>query len=208
MYFTSTISCESLLVHLRCFRAQIWDRFFSSYSLMIQQTPSQTLNVPVILFADDLKMFWPINTIQDCNPVQDDLDRLARWSEKNSSPFNIGKRETMLYIKKNIKAIESSYKMREEKLRNKMEFKLHHDHVMNTTRRSVGFVMRNTRNFKNIQTLLTLYYALVSSHFEFSALIWNRHTATVKNRVELIQRRYLPKIRVLQCVSEYTMKSY
>ena len=36
-----------------------------------------------LLFADDLKLFLTVNTIQDCQLLQDNLHLLSAWSEKN-----------------------------------------------------------------------------------------------------------------------------
>jgi len=72
-----------------------------------------------------------------------------------------------------------------------MTFVMHITQLIQKTRRTMGFLMRNTGNFKNIQTFLTLYFALIRSNLEFAALIWNPHTATHTNSIEQIQKGIL-----------------
>lgn len=44
------------------------------------------------------------------------------------------------------------------------------------TTKMLGFILRNTREFKNTQVLKTLYCSLVRSNFEFGSLIWNQNS--------------------------------
>ena len=50
---------------------------------------SITSNVPK--FADDTKLFRKVNTDGDKQHLQNDLDRLVKWSEKWQMLFNFGK---------------------------------------------------------------------------------------------------------------------
>ena len=56
---------------------------------MIWMTTSQALNV--LRFADDTKLFRKIKQDGDYHHLQDDLDKLIKWSEKSQMLFNFGK---------------------------------------------------------------------------------------------------------------------
>jgi len=69
--------------------------------------------------------------------------------------------------------------------------KTHILQLLQKSKRKLGFIFRNSKNFKNIQTLLILYYALVRSNLQFGALIWNPNTLAISKALEQIQKRFL-----------------
>ena len=49
------------------------------------------MNIIIITFADDTKLFRKTMEIGDTQKLQDDIDKLVRWSEKWQISFNFGK---------------------------------------------------------------------------------------------------------------------
>lgn len=49
----------------------------------------------IILFADDMKIWTTVNTTEDCERLQKDLDALHDWSLRNRLPFNFDKCKTI-----------------------------------------------------------------------------------------------------------------
>ena len=45
----------------------------------------------VLKFADDTKVFRKVTNVTDKQSLQDDLDKLVKWSEKLQMLFNFGK---------------------------------------------------------------------------------------------------------------------
>ena len=45
----------------------------------------------ILKFADDTKLFRKTREIGDKQPLQDDIDKLVRWSDKWQMLFNVGK---------------------------------------------------------------------------------------------------------------------
>lgn len=70
-------------------------------------------------------------------------------------------------------------------------FKHHIAGMTQKAKRTLGFIVRNSRNFKNIQTLRVLYFSLVRSGLEFGSLVWNPHSVTTSESIEKIQKRFL-----------------
>ncbi len=56
-------------------------------------------------------------------------------------------------------------------------FKEHTAQTIRKSRRMLGFIIRNSVNFKNTRTLEVLYYSLVRSNLELGALVWNPSSA-------------------------------
>ena len=50
-----------------------------------------SITINVLKFADDTKLFRKVNTDGDQQHLQNDLDRLVKWSEKWQMLFNFGK---------------------------------------------------------------------------------------------------------------------
>ena len=55
----------------------------------------------------------------------------------------------------------------------------------------MGFILRNTKNFRQIRTFKILYFALMRSHLEFGMLIWNPFTQRQIEAIEAVQRHFL-----------------
>ena len=49
------------------------------------------LNVDVLLYADDVKLFSAINTLADCKKLQDNLQKIQTWCDHNDLPLNVDK---------------------------------------------------------------------------------------------------------------------
>ena len=52
-------------------------------------------------FADDAKIFRSIRSVNDNGVLQNDLDKLSKWSERRQLPFNTGKCKSLHIGKKN-----------------------------------------------------------------------------------------------------------
>ena len=69
----------------------------------------------VVKFADDTKFGDKVICTEDCDRIQDDLNKLIDWSEKWLMSFNTDKCKVMHISDKNPKF---EYKMRDQKLDN------------------------------------------------------------------------------------------
>ena len=54
----------------------------------------------------------------------------------------------------------------------------------------LGFIIRTSRHFRNLDTILLLYESLVRCHLEYATQIWNPHTYTNLEIIEKLQRRF------------------
>lgn len=56
-------------------------------------------SVNLLLFADDAKMFSPLEFLSDPINVQSNLDKLVSWSKRNCLPLNINKCCVITFIR-------------------------------------------------------------------------------------------------------------
>lgn len=158
----------------------------------------------VLLYADDMKLFRSIGSIQDSFEMQQDLNTLVVWSEENCLPFNINKCEKITFSRKNKNEIPTTYKIFNTTLKTtdtvkdlgvyidkKISFVPHITQLVRKAKKTMGFILRNSKNFRNFQTLKLLYYALVRSQLESGMLIWNPISKKYIDVIEGIQRHYL-----------------
>lgn len=138
-----------------------------------------------LLFADDLKIFKHVNAIADAVDIQSDLNNLVQWCQLNKMELNIKKCSSITFTRsKNARMFEYSVsntplpRATEIKdlgiiLDSGLTFKPHIDKIIKASYRTLGFIMRNGKSFRNMETRMTLYQTLVRSRLEFGAVVWD-----------------------------------
>ena len=161
----------------------------------------ETLSCPALLYADDLKVYKSIETLQDCHQLQHDLNNIQEWCSTNRMSLNTAKCFIITFSKKK-KLILSDYFISGHKLERRdqikdlgiifdsqLSFRPHYDYIINRANRLLGFVSRSTKEFKKCDSFLTLYYSLVRSVLEYGNVIWSPYYETHVNRLECVQKR-------------------
>jgi hypothetical protein len=74
---------------------------------------------------------------------------------------------------------------------NKLSFVPHINVVVTKAFQALGFVIRCSTHFRNIDTLKLLYCAYVKSKLENGSIIWDPSYQRYVDKVETIQRRFL-----------------
>jgi len=122
-------------------------------------------------------------SIKDAKALQCDVNALVSRSEKNQLPFNILKWEKITFSRKR-NEIRTTYEMRDTPVKTtelvkdlgvlideRMSFITHMNQLIRRVRTVMGYIFRNSRDFKNIQTLKKLlYHAFVRSCMKFGML--------------------------------------
>lgn len=71
------------------------------------------------------------------------------------------------------------------------DFRNHYTRCTNKAMRTLGFICRVAKHFRDGEALRLLYVALVRPHVEYASVIWNpRHTKYVK-LIERVQHKFL-----------------
>ena len=188
------------------------------FVLYINDLPS-ALNCNILLYADDAKLFHTINSIDDAIFLQNNLTQLYTWCIKSGLKLNILKCKIISYTrKKNI--ITFNYSLNQISLPRCItvkdlgvyfdiffRFDYHYKSVISSCFSMLGFIIRNSRSFYNIDCLMTLYRALVLSKLEYASIVWYSIYQTYNDMVENIQRRFL-KYLFLKSHNVYPPRGY
>lgn len=76
-------------------------------------------------------------------------------------------------------------------LDHKLSFKQHIAYTCSKASKTLGFIFRIAKDFKNIQCLKALYCSLVRSILEYESVIWAPFHQNSNLRIESVQRRFV-----------------
>lgn len=171
------------------------------FSVFINDISNHINHCKFSLFADDLKIYRPINSFSDMALLQTDLNNIAQWCHSNSMVLNVNK---CFYIKftRKVSPTNSHYTLNGSGLSevtevkdlgvtldNKLKMTTHIDNITRKAGRMLGFVKRNSKGF-SIKTKITLFNALVRSQLECASIAWNPAYTVHSQRIESVQRSF------------------
>lgn len=161
------------------------------------------LNVNCLLYADDLKIFEMVRSSEDCERIQRNLDKISNWCVLNKLPLNPQKCNVMSYTLK-ISTLDFNYTLEDTTLERpntfrdlgvifdkKLSFNNHIESIVCEACRSYGFIARNSREFRDINTVKMLYNSFVRSKLEYAAIVWYPQYDVHIGSLEGVQRRLL-----------------
>lgn len=156
-----------------------------------------------LLYADDLKIFSNVVSLEDCYKIQKDLMSLENWCNDNRLLLNIEKCKIVSFSRNKSKII-FEYKIQNRLLQrthsvkdlgvifdDKLTYVLHCQSVVNASYKMLGFIIRSCKEFKEVGTFKLLFTSLVRSKLEYAAIIWRPYYKTHIDTIERIQRRFL-----------------
>lgn len=155
------------------------------------------------LYADDLKIYREINTTNDIDALQRDLDSVDIWCHKNSMVLNSTKCHFINFTrKKNPHRV--AYKINGIVIKEvmsirdlgvivdrKMDFREHYEHIIKKAGKLGGFVIRQTKAFKQPEIPIMLFNCYVRSLLEYCSPVWNPYYDVHSKRIEALQSRFL-----------------
>lgn len=173
------------------------------FLIFINDLPKCISNSSCLLYADDLKIYKPIKTINDCLLLQNDLNKILLWSIENKLNFNVKKCTSMIFTRKK-KPIVFAYKLGVTELQSinevndlgvlfdrELSLSPHVCKLVSGSYKTLGFVLRNIKMFTSSQACINIYQAFIRSKLEYASVIWNpRHDMYIL-RIEQIQKRFL-----------------
>ena len=163
----------------------------------------------VLKFADETKLFRKVNTDGDKQHLQNDLDRLVKWSEKWQMLFNFGKCKCLHTGHRNLNV---NYKMGDTVLGTTVKEKdlgvtISADMKVSEQcgiaaskgNQILGLIRRNI-TYKGKKLIIPLYKAIVRPHLEYCIQAWRPYRKKDIDTLERIQRRatkMIPELRDL-----------
>ena len=170
------------------------------FLIYINDFPEYLQHSKLRLFADDSIIYKDINTQDDCNKLQTDLDSAARWEADWLMAFHPDKctKLTISHKKHTYKhdytlhnhTLESvtSAKYLGITLQSNLKWNTHCNNIISNAHKSLGFLKRNLQ-VSNTQIKSRAYQAIIRPKLEYSCTVWDPHTAQYTHKIEMIQRR-------------------
>lgn len=155
------------------------------------------------MYADDLKIFRVISSLVDCCALQEDIEHVLRWCERNGMEVNVQKCNIITFAR--IRSpIVFSYAVKDCSLNrvslvkdlgilldSKLRFTEHISSVVAKSFAVLGIIKRNAREFKDVYCLKTLYISLVRSILEYGVVVWTPFHAVHIERIERVQKAFI-----------------
>lgn len=173
------------------------------FALFINDLP-ELINTNILLFADDLKLFSKISSIEDAHKLQTDINIICGWCERNDLQLNRDKCYSITFTRKQEASrllfnysINGSVIKKVNFIRDlgvffdsKLNFHSHYRHILNSAFRMLGFISRSLYRFRKLDTYITLYNSYVRSITEYCASIWSPYYQVHIDAIERIQKKF------------------
>lgn len=179
------------------------------------------LEAPRLSYADDLKLFLRIQSVNDCHFLQRQLGIFANWCSINRMLVNPEKCSVITFSRKK-EPIYFDYELSNTTIKrtthikdlgvildSQLNYKQHMSYVIDKASRALGFIFRMTKHFSDVHCLKSLYGSLVRSILEYCSPVWNPYYNNGVERVESVQRRFLRfALRKLPWSNPFRLPSY
>lgn len=177
------------------------------FAMFINDLPAQ-IQSPCLMFADDVKIYRKITCAADAALLQEDLQRLCRWSQVWKLNLNPTKCKSFRMTLKKL-PIQSIYFVGNTALEHvdtirdlgvildqKLTFGAHIDNTVKKANRALGLLIRSfqkskARGYFNPSSIRVSYFAHVRSVLEYCCVIWAGAAKVHLDRLERIQHKYL-----------------
>jgi len=156
-----------------------------------------------LLYADDLKVFRQVGTVNDAHCLQQDLDSLSSWSKSNKLYFNTSKCY-VVHFSRSMNIFSLIYSINGVALttvdefcdlgvtfRNDLSFGKHIHMTAASAFRKFAFIKRFGKYFKNTDTLKLFYGTLFRARIEYASMVWDPYQLNQCILLERIQHRFL-----------------
>ena len=155
----------------------------------------------VALFADDSKCSSVIESLQDCESLQKDLDSLHGWSDNWHLKFNTSKCEVLTVTRKR-HPFRYDYKLNNNSLKHVTQVKdlgvtispdltwdTHINTILAKANRMLAFLCRNGVMSFTTDHRKLLYLTFVRLYIGYASEVWAPSTIRTITKIESLQRR-------------------
>jgi len=137
-----------------------------------------------------------INSINNCDKLQNDLIQFDNWCQSNSLRINVSKCSRITFTKRK-KPITFIYFIGTDRLNIKthikdlgiilssdLTFNEHITLMCNKTKHIFGILKQNCCEFNDPNCLKTLYCSLIRSLVEYGSIIWSPYQSGLVTKIE------------------------
>ena len=156
----------------------------------------ERVNSQIRLFADDCLLYRPINSPQDHQTLQGDLNNLQIWADDWGMKFNAKK----CYLLSTKSKSSHFYTINDQILKQvqdnpylgitfseDLKWKTHINNTSKKANSTLGFLRRNLRHCP-MPCRKNAYLALVRSKLEYGSVVWDPYLKNDIDRLERVQR--------------------
>ena len=157
----------------------------------------------ILKFADDTKLFTKTKEIGDKQNLQDDIDKLVKWSEKWQMLFNFGKCKclhigpgnTSMTYEMGGTILSTTVKEKDLGVTMNANMKVSEQCRIAASKGNqvLGMIRRNI-SYKDKSLIVPLYKAIVRPHLEYCIQAWSPYLRKDIDMLEKIQRRAIKLI--------------
>lgn len=156
-----------------------------------------------LVYADDLKIYMVVRSIEDCLRLQTLLNMFAQWCEENKLVISVPKCQVMTFYRSKDPImfdyhINGSILKRVDEvtdlgiiLDRQLSFQSHYASIISKANRQLGFVFKIAKDFTDPHCLKSLYCSLVRPILENASVVWAPHDVTWNLRIERVQKRFV-----------------
>ena len=167
-------------------------------------------NTNIALYTDDTKIWREINSNNDCNILQKDIDTLYTWSKNNKMTFHPDKCKALSIYNfrpdfvKILPFPKQHYMLNNTNIdfsecerdlgvlvNSNLRWEDHHTKILNKSHQMLGFTKRTCHFISDTRKRRSLYLSLVRSNFEHGSIIWRPVTETAISEFEQLQKKAL-----------------
>ena len=167
------------------------------------------------MFCDDTRVTTKIDSEEDVEAFQNDLNKIYKWAEENNMLFNNDKfellrygcneniKESTFYISANDEVIEEKEVLRDLGIivNNNADFNDHVEHICSKVKQKSGWIFRTFKNRKPY-FLKVLWKQLVQPHFDYCSQLMNLNFRNLQ-KLENCQRYFTRKISQQRRMERY-----
>ena len=165
----------------------------------INDLPDQLIS-NIRLFADDVILYRPINTPEDTDILQNDINSLHNWEKTWQMKFNISKCFIMnvthqrkfvpheYHLGDSILQVVSNHPYLGVNLSNNLSWASHINQTVNKANSVLGLLKRNLWNCSS-RTKEIAYKTIVRPRLDYCSSVWDPYQKVHQDSLEKVQRR-------------------
>jgi hypothetical protein len=168
------------------------------FFIMFINDISVNIESNILMYADDLKVYRKISNTHDCEMLQRDIIRIQEWCKCNNLFLNVQKCHAMSYTNKSTTIlfdyhIDHCLLTRDNMICDlgitfdtRLTFSNHINVIVSGALRSLGFIIRCTKNFSDIKCYILPSFVLVSNMEVLSGLQIAKHTFKIWKKSSVV----------------------
>ena len=188
------------------------------FVLYINDLPNNIQQSRILTFADDTKLVAKADTEHDRRKLQEDLNHIIEWSEKNNMRLNSKKFELISYDFNSAKCNNTDENVHYKADNNieiwpslhvrdlgvyldkNMSWNTHRSIISEKAKRICSWVF-SVFYTRKPDVMLPLFNSLVRSKLEYCNELWNPHEIKEINKIESIQRSFTYRLKGMQTLN-------